>query len=624
MIKIKIEHDRVLSIEENKVLENLRNIASFCPSVILSDARKRRGFNKLLCDDSRANEFIKLDCEISIDQDDEDVKKFGNAIFDWVASLCDLIRYKSDLNFTVVPSGSFPLNVKVENLNEFDYLIMCEDKSGGRIVQDVFDGMSISFQGGGMSSALLYVLKLILIKSENLSDISLMRKCNAININFSWLCSSNHKHSVSIDLAISIKTSNTIKDYFNDARCSLKGTPFEDFIDSNEKMYWNCSFIGSRVGGAVTNIFDKQILETCDGISPNIRLCYRVLKFIRDCFFPGLFARKLCHLAGDKNYLKECFSSYSLKQVLYWEVIEFCSSDHWQNDFIHLRIASMLQKLSKYRPDQDIFDKGNKSSTLDDATYAFMPILTNMMQWLYDGCERIPLLQRSKLQVRNKGITVLFDNKVLVSLPKHLLHCDSGICDLLRMDSKILIFKPFRPLLFQNKILGGLYEAFNDVVESMEHVDLTSFSDENVSITVCMLRFFIITRKDIDSNNYSKKLNCFKEMLSMYKLSCSDVFEKFLDFNLHNPFGEFSFFQTLQEIAPPIFISLEAIFTSITWEERSYIYRSFDKCYERYTEEKSSKAMKQLSDKVIDLVMNFPFGQALWIFVSINTLIKLN
>ena len=59
----------------------------------------------------------------------------------------------------------------------------------------------------------------------------------------------------------------------------------------------------------------------------------------------------------------------------------------------------------------------------------------------------------------------------------------------------------------------------------------------------------------------------------------------------------------LLEIMPSLFISLEEIFTSITWEERSYIYRSLDKGNERYTEKKSSKAMKQLSDKGIDLLV---------------------
>ena len=47
---------------------------------------------------------------------------------------------------------------------------MCEDKAGGRIVQNLSDGISISNQGYTMSSALLDVLNLILIKSKNFSD----------------------------------------------------------------------------------------------------------------------------------------------------------------------------------------------------------------------------------------------------------------------------------------------------------------------------------------------------------------------------------------------------------------------------------------------------------------------
>ena len=86
-MKKKTEHDRVIFDKEKMVLENFVNIASFCPDVILSDAAKRRDLDQLLCDDPRANEFIKLDCKIYIDKDDKDIKKFGDAIFDWVTSL---------------------------------------------------------------------------------------------------------------------------------------------------------------------------------------------------------------------------------------------------------------------------------------------------------------------------------------------------------------------------------------------------------------------------------------------------------------------------------------------------------------------------------------------------------
>ena len=123
MMENETQYNAVISDKEEKVLENLVNITSFCPSVILSNEQKRRDLNQFSCDDLRANDFIKLDNKIYIDKDDKDVSKFGDAMFNWVDSLCDLIRYiHNDLNFTVIPGGSFPLNVKVENLNEFDYV----------------------------------------------------------------------------------------------------------------------------------------------------------------------------------------------------------------------------------------------------------------------------------------------------------------------------------------------------------------------------------------------------------------------------------------------------------------------------------------------------------------------
>ena len=73
------------------------------------------------------NKFLSIDHEIYVDKNYEDVKKFGDAMFDCLSSLCNLMKYaKNELNFTVIPCGSFPLNVKIENLDEFDYFLVWE------------------------------------------------------------------------------------------------------------------------------------------------------------------------------------------------------------------------------------------------------------------------------------------------------------------------------------------------------------------------------------------------------------------------------------------------------------------------------------------------------------------
>ena len=598
--------------EEEKVLENLVNITSFCPDDILSGARKRGDLNQLLCDDPIANEFMKLDSEIYIDKDDKDVKKFGDAVFDLVTSLCDLIRYKhNDLNFTVIPGGSFPLNVKVENLDEFDYVLDWKNKAGIAVVQKRKYSHKI-FQVEELLPKLLDVIKKVLIKSaqKSLSDIQLIQQQHAVNIKFSWLCTSNQKHSVSIDLAISIKTSSTIQGYFSEF--PLKGTPFEDSINVNEKMYWSCSLIGGY-GRPDTNIFSKQILETCDEISPNIRLCYRVLKFIRDYYLLYFVRKNFCHLGRyDLHYFKTGVSSYSLKQALLLEVIEFPLSDHWKNDFIHLRIASMLQKhLEGYNY---IFEKSTKIRV----SGAFSPLLANMIMWLRSGCKRNSLPPRRVPSVRNKDLTVLSENNILVSLNKETLF-NMHACGFL---VTIIMFNSFKPLVLHNKILVGLSEAFNGVVESMDHVDLSSFNGEDAGIIFCLLRFFMITKNEIDNNNYSNKLSSFKKMLVMYRIPCFHVYKNLKQLERYC-FSEdyFSTDKTLKENELYFaFTSLEKIFTTITWEERSYIYR----CLTGYTR-KVSETMAQSLDKVEDVFKDLRswcvvFKEELWTYLSVKNL----
>ena len=123
----KFKPGTLISEKINNVLQNFVKVLSFCPSSILRDAWKKKDLNGLFCGDPVANELLRLDHEIYVNKDDKDVKKFGDAIFNCVISLCNLMSYTNrELNFTVIPCGSFPLHVKIENLDEFGYLLVWE------------------------------------------------------------------------------------------------------------------------------------------------------------------------------------------------------------------------------------------------------------------------------------------------------------------------------------------------------------------------------------------------------------------------------------------------------------------------------------------------------------------
>ena len=77
-----------------------------------------------MTNDPLANEFIKLDHEISINQDDGEVKEFSEAIFNFLNSLIELVKFvHKDLNFRVVPTGTFPVNWKIGDIDEFDFVL---------------------------------------------------------------------------------------------------------------------------------------------------------------------------------------------------------------------------------------------------------------------------------------------------------------------------------------------------------------------------------------------------------------------------------------------------------------------------------------------------------------------
>ena len=121
---------------EHSLSFNLFAISAHCPSSILKKAKDQRDSSKLISCDQLANEFILLDNEIKIEKDDARVSQFSHAIFNFVECLAELVRYHhkyhqrdNDIRCTVLPAGSFPQNVKIETLDEFDFVFVLESES---------------------------------------------------------------------------------------------------------------------------------------------------------------------------------------------------------------------------------------------------------------------------------------------------------------------------------------------------------------------------------------------------------------------------------------------------------------------------------------------------------------
>ena len=352
-------------------------------------------------------------------------------------------------------------------------------------------------------------------------------------------------------------------------------------------MCWNFDFGLKEFDRPNTNIFDKQMFETCDPVSPNVRLCYRVLKFIRDYFFSCRVKTATNELTlREVSYTKSNFSSYLLKQVLFQEVIEFPLCRYWKNGCIFSIIVSTLRKLSNVLSIIGIFDK-TRIWPEDGKADVFLPLLENIIKSLDNGCEMLSH-QRTNMQSDcRERLVILLGSNLAVNLPKSLV---GGLTDDLLDLFHVVFFKSIPPMVLKNLISGVLYEAFCNIVESMDYIDLTGFSASDAGKIIFLLHFFVIIRKEMGTSNFSLKLNSLKEMIESYDVILRTACEK-LSGRCY--------------VERIIFIRLEEIFSAMTLEERGFTYDCVDAlqiCWDGFYRYMASEAMKQLLDKVLHIL----------------------
>ena len=192
--------------------ENFSEASKFCPSSILEKAKRRRNSNKLLRRSSPPNEFVYMDDIIKIDKDDEEIKLCFNTVCRCVETVAECVEhFFQDCSCTIRPAGSFPLNLKIETIDEFDFALK-QDKTGSCIINH--NVLVPNFD----NSVFVNIIKYIFCTSncDKLSNykVNLLRKTRAVNIKLSWTCSTGHEHSVSLDLALDLKASTTVQEFF--------------------------------------------------------------------------------------------------------------------------------------------------------------------------------------------------------------------------------------------------------------------------------------------------------------------------------------------------------------------------------------------------------------------------
>ena len=251
-------YDPKISGSRASVAEDFSKIPKFCPSSILERVKR----SKSMCHDPAANNFWKLDNIIKIDKDDETIKSFSDTVFRCVEAIGKCIQYSlHDFGCTVIPAGSFPLNLKVEAIDEFDFVLILESQKKSYKMDDLVE--LLAFREKHDFADIIEDILREFHCVKLFFEMNLFQKYHAVNIIMSWVCYSNHKHSLSLDMALGLKTTTTAQEFFERSNFHLKGTPFTGLIDMNDNMFWFCRVDNYHDGRVDTKLFDKQLFEKC-------------------------------------------------------------------------------------------------------------------------------------------------------------------------------------------------------------------------------------------------------------------------------------------------------------------------------------------------------------------------
>ena len=467
---------------------------------------------------------------------------------------------------TALPGGSFPQIVNIEGLDEFDFVFILESESKSLNIDEWVELLLL-----GDTRSLAKEIERLLRKSinENLFvvEMKLLQKGHCVNFIISWICSYKHKHSLSLDISISIKTSTKLQDIFREVNFPLTGTPFENSIGRNDNVYWNSKLNGKIPGGRIdTNIFDQQLFYKYDDISSNIKLCFRLVKFICAHTFPYDYKGKKCQFKKEeKRYHKPAYSSFILKQLLYKEVNKFSSSEHWKNVDIFTRIASILENFISGDSLKELiagdFPEGEKS-TLGGQGKLFQNVLTGLIEFLHES--EVKRFSKPKM-LSNINEIVLVASDIIVKASESTVKtlygtwCGDTWCD---ENFSFYKFGLFAPNLIENSVFCGIYQTFDGVIDDVKKVDLVGYSEYELQKFLSLVNVSIITKEDTDAGNYTRKLNSFNQILEFYGIPLKEVFDPKLDIS----------YEYLPK--PTKLIKRAEILKQISWEKAGAIYKN--------------------------------------------------
>ena len=335
------------------------------------------------------------------------VKAITDIIVRFVHAITIEVRKRYNLDLLLIPCGSVHIGNKVNTFDELDFIlkwnIECEEdreSRSGETFKFTHPAPHPKLRKKSLNEILIDVVKDIVIGVNGslrkfhveIEAVEPHEKSPGIYMLLIWTCHNNHAHRIAIDLTPSILlTELQLGDVWKRSHEIMTGGGSEYDRVLNELKQAPVSLvpmrgtIQSNPDGTVTtkwplslNICDWKIFKMLDGISPNIRVVYRLLKIIRDRICPREYKRAKIQIlehrreslvpksvpvpSGEqpRNILQgqtldrkhitninlkdsQIISSYILENILLSEVEKHSSSEEWDQENLVNRLIGCIR-----------------------------------------------------------------------------------------------------------------------------------------------------------------------------------------------------------------------------------------------------------------------------------------
>ena len=256
----------------------------------------------------------------------------------------------SDADIEVIPIGSFPCDTKVLDIDEFDFILLCNTHESLQSI--LHDSICLMYETLFPHHVIkksyigeMYRTNSLYSSYPHVTSVYGHGPASCVEI--SWLCHDNHVHKLGVDITLAYKDSKT---NLKSICIPLKQHPtfnrIYDIIEDDDKCV---RILEASIGAVTTASLDKSMYTVMREISPNIIAANRLLKVLLSHILPSTITREK-NPASHKT--TAILNSHKVKHVVFCHAAAHPDPQEWSVERLDIRLKEMIEIVHDSRTEE--------------------------------------------------------------------------------------------------------------------------------------------------------------------------------------------------------------------------------------------------------------------------------